>query len=59
MEVVLETKTILTQRRTACFRVSLVRKIGHYCLLRTEGRNLQLWLVLLFIVRSFYQLSLI
>ena len=33
MEVVVETKTTSKQRRTACFRVSLVRKIGHYCLL--------------------------
>lgn len=57
MAVVVETKTTSKKRGTVRRRVSLVRKIGHYCLLKTEGRKL--WLLRPFIVRYFYQLSLI
>ena len=57
MAVVVGTKTTSKKRGTVRRRVSLVRKIGHYCLLKTEGRKL--WLLRPFIVRYFYQLSLI
>ena len=43
MAVVVETKTTSKKRGTVRRRVSLVRKIGHYCLLKTEGRKL--WLL--------------